>query len=267
MRPHALIALALLAWSAGPTAAQTLPDRRAVRPPASGSAPAPAAPAPGIQQSLVDLYTQLEALQNEMRQLRGQIEVQTHELERLKSRQQDALVDFDRRLRELERRGPTPGSSEPAGSLTTPPVGGPIGTASTSPRASVPTPQEQQAYDAAFALLKQGLYDQAGKGFGDYIARYPKSALADNAQYWVAEAAYVRRDFRAALEEFNRVVKGYPDSPKVPDALLKLGYTHYELGAYDKARESLSQVIARYPNTSAARSAEQRLAKLTKEGR
>jgi tol-pal system protein YbgF len=217
-----------------------------------------------MQQSLVELYTQLEALQAEMRELRGQIEVQTHELERLKSRQQDALVDFDRRLRELERRGQAPAPGAPAGSLTTPPVGGPIGTANGAPHASVPTPQEQQAYDAAFNLLKQGLYDQAGKGFSEFIARHPKSALADNAQYWVAEAAYVRRDFRAALEEFNRVVTGYPNSPKVPDALLKLGYTHQELGAYDKAREVLNQVIARYPNTSVAKSAEQRLAKLPK---
>lgn len=265
MRPHLLLAFALLAGSLGPAAAQTLPDRRAVRPPAAGGAATPAAPAPGIQQSLVELYTQLEALQVEIRQLRGQIEVQMHELERLKSRQQDALVDFDRRLRELERRAQTPAPSEPAG-LTTPPVGGPLGMPGPAARAA-PTPQEQQAYDAAFSLLKQGLYDQAGKGFADFIARYPKSALADNAQYWVAEAAYVRRDFRAALEEFTRVIKDYPDSPKVPDALLKLGYTHYELGAYDKARETLNQVIARYPNTSVAKSAEQRLAKLAKEGR
>lgn len=263
MRSHALIALTLLVWAAGPAAAQTLPDRRAVRPPASG---APVAPAPGVQQSLVELYTQLEALQAELRQLRGQIEVQTHELERLKSRQQDALVDFDRRVRELERRAQTPTPSESTG-LTTPPVGSPLGATTAPPRAATPTPPEQQAYDAAFQLLKQGLYDQAGKGFSDFIARYPKSALADNAQYWVAEAAYVRRDFRAALDEFNRVVMDYPDSPKVPDALLKLGYTHYELGAYDKARESLNQVIARYPNTSVAKSAEQRLAKLAKEGR
>lgn len=263
MRPHLLLALLL----AGPIAAgaQTLPDRRAVRPPAPGAAPP--APAPALQQSLVELYTQLEALQIEVRQLRGQLEVQTHELERLKSRQQDALVDFDRRLRELERRAQAPAAPSEPGSLTTPPVGGPIGTPAPPARAATPTPQEQQAYDAAFQLLKQGLYEQAGKGFSEFIARYPKSALADNAQYWVGEAAYVRRDFRAALEEFNRVIANYPDSPKVPDALLKIGYTHHELGAYDKARETLNQVIARFPNTSVARSAEQRLAKLPKEGR
>ncbi|WP_169924150.1 tol-pal system protein YbgF [Sulfurifustis variabilis] len=221
-----------------------------------------------MQQSLVELYTQLEALQTEIRQLRGQVEVQTHELERLKSRQQDALVDFDRRLRELERRAQSPSSTEPGGSVTTPPVGGTIGNAkAASARTTAPTSQEQQAYDAAFGLLKQGLYDQAGKAFGDFIAQHPRSALADNAQYWVAEAAYVRRDFRAALDGFNRVMTVYPDSPKVPDALLKLGYTHHELGAYDKAREVLNQVIARYPNTSVAKSAEQRLSKLPRDAR
>jgi TolA-binding protein len=53
----------------------------------------------------------------------------------------------------------------------------------------------------------------------------------------------------------------------VPDAMLKTGYSHYDLGEWAKARESLNQVIARYPGTPAAKSAEQRLAKMKKEKR
>jgi TolA-binding protein len=49
--------------------------------------------------------------------------------------------------------------------------------------------------------------------------------------------------------------------------MLKTGYSHYELGELAKARESLNQVMARYPGTPAAKSAEQRLAKMKKEKR
>ena len=75
------------------------------------------------------------------------------------------------------------------------------------------------------------------------------------------------RNFRVALDEFQKVLTDYPTSTKAPDSLLKIGYSHYELGAYDQARTTLSQVIARYPNTTVAKSAEIRLEKMKKEGR
>jgi len=225
------------------------------------------------RQTLVDLMLQLETLQTELRQLRGQIEVQNHEMGRLRRRQNDLLTDLDRRLRELERRG---GISAPSAASSRPPVATalPEGilTPVVPPEAAVPTAgatssvQEQQEYDAAFKLLKQGFYERAAKSFRDFLARHPRSALADNAQYWVGEASYVVRNFRLSLEEFTKVVKDYPNSPKIPDALLKVGYSHYELGDWDRARTTLSQVIARYPNTTVAKSAEIRLAKMKKEG-
>jgi len=240
-------------------AAEPLPDRRAVRPQAPVMSPGTAAPS---REVLLDLMSQLDALQNEVRLLRGQLEVQAHELEQMKQRQRNATGDFDQRLQAVERRAPAaapPPSGGPT-TIVTPPV-------SSSDAMAPPSAGEQQAYDAAFALMKQGQYEQAATGFRQFIARHPTSALAGNAQYWVAEAAYVTRNYKAARDEFEKVVSRYPSSPKAPDALLKLGFSHYELGTFDKARESLNQVVSRYPNTPAAKSAEARLAKMAKEAR
>ena len=49
--------------------------------------------------------------------------------------------------------------------------------------------------------------------------------------------------------------------------MLKVGYCYYELADWAKARETLNQVVTRFPSTPVARSAEQRLAKMKKEGR
>jgi TolA-binding protein len=65
--------------------------------------------------------------------------------------------------------------------------------------------------------------------------------------------------------EFGKVVSDHPNSTKVPDAALKIGYSHYELGEWSKARDSLNQVVTRYPGTPAAKSAQQRLAQMKKE--
>jgi len=236
-------------------AANRPPDRRAVRPSTPASAP--------TRETLVDLLVQLEALQTEIRQLRGQLEVQAYELERLKNRQRDLLGDLDRRLRALERRG----GGAPPGSAGSAPAPAASAGRRPAPRMPAGTAQEQKDYDAAFNLLKQGFYDRAAKSFRDFIAKHPRSSLVDNAQYWVGEANYVVRNFRLALEEFSKVVNEYPNSLKIPDAMLKIGYSHYELGAWSKAREILQQVIARYPNTTVSKSAEIRLAKMKKEGR
>jgi tol-pal system protein YbgF len=228
-------------------AEERLPDRRAV----TGKPTAESA----TRDTLLDLLRQLEELQTEVRQLRNNVEVQGHELEQLKGRQRALYDDLDKRLREAERRGSAAAPVVPASA--------PTAAAPSAPRTT--TAAQQQEYDAAFELMKQGLYDRAVKAFRAFLAKYPDSGLADNAQYWIAEGNYVLRNYKLALEEFTKVVNA-PQSPKAPDALLKIGYVHYELGAYDKARKTLGEVQERYPGTGVARLAAVRLDKMKKEG-
>lgn len=232
------------------SAEEKLPDRRTVR----GGAPVVSSTTadPAMRQNLLDLLQQLEALQTEVRQLRNTVEVQGHELEQLKSRQRTLYDDLDKRLRDAEKQrltapAPAVGEVAPATSRTI-------------------TAAQQQEYDAAFTLMKQGLYEKAIKAFREFLAKHPQSGLADNAQLWVAEGNYVLRNYKLALEEFNKVLN-YPQSSKAPDALLKIGYVHYELGAYDKARKTLTDVQERYPGTGVAKLAATRLDKMKKEGR
>ena len=250
MRRRAVFPLAaIILATAGlvPAVAQeVVPDRRAVVPPAKKqSAEA------GTRETLLDLLRQLEELQTEVRQLRNTSEVQGHELEQLKGRQRSLYDDLDKRLREAERRAAT----APAVTAAVDPA---------APRAI--TAPQQQEYDAAFELMKQGQYERAVKAFRAFLVKHPDSGLADNAQYWVAEGNYVLRNYKLALEEFTKVLNT-PGNPKAPDALLKIGYAHYELGAYDKARKTLSDVQQRYTGTSVAKLAAARLDKMKKEGR
>jgi len=98
------------------------------------------------------------------------------------------------------------------------------------------------------------------------MVAFPESTLLDNAQYWLAETHYVSQSYEKALPAFTIVVDKYPKSRKIPDALLKIGYCNYELKRFDAARKSLQTVVANYPETTAARLAAQRLARMTSEG-
>jgi tol-pal system protein YbgF len=211
-----------------------------------------------IRQNLLDIVQQLDTLQTEVRQLRNSVEVQGHELEQLKTRQRALYDDLDQRLRESEKqRAAAPAAAAAAA---------PTVAADVPVSRRVTTPAQQQEYDAAFNLMKVGQYDKAVKAFRAFLAKHPDSGLADNAQYWIAEGNYVLRNYKLALEEFTKVLD-YPQSTKAPDAQLKIGYVHYELGAYDKARKALTEAQQHYPGTTVAKLAAARLEKMAKEGR
>ena len=75
------------------------------------------------------------------------------------------------------------------------------------------------------------------------------------------------KQYPDALRAFRTVLEKYPDSRKTPDALLKIGYVNYELKNWPEARSALGQVVQRFGDTTAARLASQRLAKMDGEGR
>jgi tol-pal system protein YbgF len=122
---------------------------------------------------------------------------------------------------------------------------------------------EQGAYDAAFELMKQSRYEQARSGFAQLLKNYPQGQLRDNAQFWLAETWYVTKGFKQALAEFNKVISGFPDSNKLPDAWLKAGYCHQELGQVEAARKAYATVTERYPESDAAKRALARLKQLS----
>lgn len=247
-------------------------------------------PAPSVT---TDLVIQVQQLQDEVRELRGQLEEAQRELENLKRRQRDQYLDLDQRLSELRDaqpvRGLTPSPSvqpEPDTADTGPQQGAPpadapevrppleedaalvgLGGPEVESRAAPATEAgEKEAYDTAFQALKELRYADAAQIFQEFLDQYPNSDYADNAQYWLGESYYVTRNYEIALGAFENLLDNYPDSSKVPDALLKIGYTHYELKNWDQARVALSQVEQQYPDTPLARLAASRLKSMRMDG-
>ena len=76
------------------------------------------------------------------------------------------------------------------------------------------------------------------------------------------EAYYVTRDYDNAAVAFRAVGERWPNSRKAPDALVKLGFTQFELKQFPQARTTLTLVAQRYPDSDAARLAADRLKRL-----
>ncbi len=240
---------------------------------------------------VLELLDRIERLEEEVRYIRGEMEIQRHQIETLLQEQESsgsrsyppggAVASSGAASSGLERsmEGPKPPGSAQLPATPVRPPEPPPPTSSVQPPVTpaqppvVPSPSapvqpapsagaEQAAFDAALNELREGRYAEAIAGFQRFLTAYPNSKQAGEAQYWLGEAHYVSRDYSAAKEAFINLGLNYPQSERLPDALLKLGYIYGERGDNDRAREVLEKLVQVYPNTQAASLAGRRLQSL-----
>lgn len=219
-------------------------------------------------QQLLDLLQEVETLKSEVAKLRGQAEVQVHQLDTLGKRQNDLYIDLDQRITDLGKSGkpaegaeavPAAAASQPAATSATPKPDG------TSGPVSAPKPDpaaESRAYEAALSLFRDANYAGAIAGFRGFLKAYPDGELASNAQYWIGYSYYALKDYKSALAHQQKLVAMYPNSNKVPDSLLNIATNQIALDNLVDARKTLEELVARYPDTNAATLAARRLSAL-----
>ena len=227
----------------------TTPAERAVPQPVRGG-PATGGAAAGTGQ-LSELFYQLQVLQQEIQNLRGQLEEQTYLVNRLQRDQREQYLDLDRRVMALAEYQPAPD---------------PASTATPNPAASFATGgnvTEREAYTQAFEAMRAREFDASLSGFQQLIELYPNGQFTPNAYYWIGELYLVSQaDAELARQSFMQVINLYPDHQKTPDALYKLGVVYHTLGDKDASRGYLERVLQDYPDSSAADLARKYLAEL-----
>jgi tol-pal system protein YbgF len=211
-------------------------------------------------QSLLEMAQRIDALQAELRAMRGDVELLQNQSEGGKAQTRSLYGDLEKRIAALETLGGVGGGAAATGALTP----GAHGSIAPAPAGSG---AEQATYDAAFNALKGGDYPRAISGFRTFVDTYPTSPLASNAQYWLGEAHYVTREYQNAITAFQKVTTQWPDSRKAPDAMVKIGFTQAALGRNGDARVTLEDVVRRYPGTEAAQLASERLKRLPANAR
>ena len=118
---------------------------------------------------------------------------------------------------------------------------------------------ERGDYNTAFNALKAGLYTDAARLFRGFLQTYPGGTYAPNAFYWLGESYYVTQNYALAEDQFRELLARFPTHDKAAGALLKIGLSQQGLRQLDEAEKTLADVIARYPGTEAARTADDRL--------
>lgn len=117
------------------------------------------------------------------------------------------------------------------------------------PAAPPATPQE--AYDFAYGHVLQQDYAGAEVAFKDYIARFPQTPLAGNAQYWLGQSFYARGLYKPAADAFLAGYKNYRTGQKAPDSLLKVAMSLARLGQRETACTAFGALDTEFPTASA----------------
>jgi tol-pal system protein YbgF len=122
----------------------------------------------------------------------------------------------------------------------------------------------QRLYETAWADYTAGQWTLAIQGFETYLRTFPKSDLADDAQYYIGDTQYADLKDNEAIAAYDRVIANYPNGNMVPQAYYKRGLAYQRLGDLEKARQSWELVMKNYPDSDAGRLARQRLDSLAR---
>lgn len=235
--------------------------------------------------NLAGMDQENQRLRDDIRSLRGEVERMRYEFDQQQRRSKDLYSDLDRRLQRFEMPQGIVNTGIAPGAATVPSVTpGTVVTVTPSPVAPAPvavapgaassggfagpvvissgggaTVEEETAYLAAFDEFKNGKYDNAIRGFKGMVGQWPQGTYAPNAYFWMGEMYTIKRDYKSALTSFQTLLQRFPASPKVPDAMLKVGLTQLEMKQDAEGRATLQRVISSYPSSNAAKLAQQRL--------
>ena len=114
-------------------------------------------------------------------------------------------------------------------------------------------------YRDAYETFQKGDLEGARRKFEAFLKQYPNTDLSDNAQFWIGETYYLKRDYEKAILEYEKAITKYPEGDKIPSALFKQALAFAELGDKSNARTLLRRVIERYPQSEQADMAKKRL--------
>ena len=238
---------------------------------------------PTSSRQQADAEIRVQQLEIELRNMRGKLEEQSHQMRQLQSKLERSMGDLTLRVQDLESAGHVSVSKLPmisgaqdntvvnlnpalprsTQSLNAQSVTKNLGTVSAAGRAA-PFDQAALDYENAFAMLKASNFAGAEKAFDKFLKGYPAHALNPNARYWYGETFYVRGKYERSARIFAEAYLKDPRGSKAPDNLLKLGMSLAGLGNKDDACVALKQLSQKNISGSnpVLRRAEQEMSRL-----
>jgi tol-pal system protein YbgF len=188
----------------------------------------------------------------EMDRIREEMDGRLKILEERRKNQEEKIKELENRLKESggSTTGSTLKSMEPEKSASAKEISAELKGASAG---------MGDFYKDAYEAYHKGDLEAARRKFEAFLKQYPNTELSDNAQFWIGETYYLRKDYERAILEYEKAIVKYPEGDKIPAALFKQALAFLELGDKTNAKNLLKRVIEKYPQSDQAETAKKKL--------
>lgn len=109
-----------------------------------------------------------------------------------------------------------------------------------------------QSYRKGILLLKSERYSDSVLAFSNFLEKFPDHPLAGMAQYYIGESYMRQKEYKLALEEFQRVLTSYDRSAYIAKALNKMAEAEDELKKTQDANKHRQLLSTLFPHSPAA---------------
>jgi tol-pal system protein YbgF len=212
-------------------------------------------------QGLADLLSQIQQLNEELRRVKGDLEVATHNIDTAQQRQKDLYGDIDSRLRKLE--GGTIGATAADAPSTALPGAATISTDNGAGANGAATQAKDteglKDLEAAQSLSRAGKHREAFEAYDKFLQTYPASTHVAEAQYALGYSQFSLKNYKASIATQQKLLQQFPNNSKAPDALFNIANSQIQLADIDGAKKTLRSLLSQYPSSELASSAKKRL--------
>ncbi|HEX4771952.1 MAG TPA: tol-pal system protein YbgF [Bryobacteraceae bacterium] len=200
-----------------------------------------------------ELNTHVEAVGDDVRTLKETINDLNARLERMDAK----ITDLKNQLQIMQNPPAAPGPAAPGSTAPGNPDSNAPGAQPQAQGGPAPAGMTlEKTYTDARRDLQTGNLDLATQEFQQILKYYPDSELAANAQYYLGEISYNKGDYNGAIQSFDAVLERYPQNPKTADAHLMKALALQRSGQRTRAIQEYKVLIAQYPKTDDARKAQ-----------
>jgi tol-pal system protein YbgF len=114
---------------------------------------------------------------------------------------------------------------------------------------------ERSAYEEALNAFQNNQVKKADSDLTAFIRKYPSSPYLPLALFWSGNTKYALKDYNGSINQLQTLISRFPGHQRVPAAMLTLGNANLESGKKAVAKKVLSDLIAKYPDSEAAKEA------------
>jgi len=116
--------------------------------------------------------------------------------------------------------------------------------------------QIEKLLEIAMGDFNAGRYDLAINGFQDLTRLFPETPQAAEAEYWIAESNFAKKDYAASERLYLAFINKYPTGPRACVSFYKLGLAYERQNKMQSRDAAWSQLLDRCPDSQEAQAVE-----------